>query len=171
MELSLVVINIAVVLVLFSCIVMTLVGLPGNVVLFLTVFGYAFYDNFVHIDWHSLGIVLGAIVLGEIVETIMGAVWAKREKASRMAIATAVLGTIIGGLVGTVILPVIGSVIGAFVGGFVSSYIAEYRATSDKEQSWRVAKSVLKGQILGVVVKFWIAVATIIYLLTQMPWR
>lgn len=170
MEISLIMVNIIVLLALFGCLGLTLIGLPGNIVLFLTVLGYAFYDNFVHIDLQALAMVIGAILLGEIFETLMGAVWAKREKATRIAIGVAVIGTILGGIIGTMLLPVLGSVIGAFLGGFISSYIAEYRMTKDTEQAWRVAKSVFKGQLLGIVIKFAIAMAAIVYLLIHMPW-
>lgn len=170
MEGSLLLVNIIVILVLFASLGMTLIGLPGNVILFLTVLAYAIYDNFIHITWQALGIVIGAIILGELVETFMGAIWAKREKASKLAIGVAVLGTIVGGIAGTVAFPGIGSVIGAFLGGFISSVVAEYHMTSDKQQAWRVGVSVFKGQILGVVIKFSIAVASIVYLLSHMPW-
>lgn len=170
MEGTLILINITVILVLFACLGMTLIGLPGNVVLFLTVLGYAIYDNFVHVTWQSLGVIVGAIILGELVETFMGAIWAKREKASKLAIGVAVLGTIIGGIAGTALFPGFGSIIGAFLGGFISSVIAEYRMTKDKDQAWRVGISVFKGQLLGVVIKFSIAVASIVYLLSHMAW-
>lgn len=170
MEGSLILINIAVILILFACLGMTLIGLPGNMVLFLTVLGYAIYDNFVHITWQSLAIIVGAIVLGELVETVMGAVWAKREKASKLAIGAAVLGTIVGGIAGTAFFPGIGSVVGAFLGGFAGSMAAEYHMTKDKGQAWRVGISVFKGQLLGVVVKFSIAVAAIVFLLSHMAW-
>lgn len=171
MDVSLILVNILVLLVLFGCLGLTLLGFPGNVVLFFTVLGYAFYDNFTHIGWQSLGVVVGAIFLGELVETFMGAIWAKREKASRIAVGVAVLGTIIGGLAGTAVFPVLGSVVGAFLGGFASSYVAELRVTRDKEQAWRVAVSVFKGQLMGVVIKFSIAMATIVYLLMHMSWQ
>lgn len=170
MEISLVIINIIVIAVLLICIGMTIIGLPGNIILFLTVLGYAVYDNFVHINLQSLGFVVAGIIFGELIETIMGAIWAKREKASKLAIGVAIVGTIGGGLIGTFFLPVVGSVIGAFLGGFLSSYFAEYHITNDVQQAWRVAKSVFKGQIVGTIVKFSIALATIVYLLVHMPW-
>lgn len=51
MEASLIFVNIAVLFILVVGLFMTLIGLPGNVVLFITVLGYAFYDGFVHIGW------------------------------------------------------------------------------------------------------------------------
>lgn len=170
MEASLIFVNIAVLFILVVGLFMTLIGLPGNVVLFITVLGYAFYDGFVHIGWQALAVVIASIILGEFFETLTGAFWAQRERASKMAIGVAVFGTIFGGLIGTAVFPVVGSIIGAFLGGFLSSYIAEYYATNDKNQAWRVAISVIKGQLLGIVLKFTIAVATIVYLLIHMPW-
>lgn len=170
MELSMIVINMVIVLILFSGLGMTLVGLPGNIVIFCTTLAYTFYDNFVHIGIRELAFVLGAILIGELFETLTAAVWAKKEKASKLAIFVAVIGTIVGGVLGTMIIPLLGSIIGALVGGFISSYIAEYRMTRNFEQAWRVALVVMKGQLLGIIIKFSVAMATIMYVLIQMPW-
>lgn len=170
MELSLVMVNVLVLLVLFLSLGMTLVGMPGNVVLFFTVLGYAFYDGFLNFDWQVLAVVLGAIVAGEAVEFFMGAIWAHREKASKVAIGVTVFGTLVGAVAGTSLFPVVGSIIGAFLGGFISSLVAEYMMTKNKQQAWRVAVSVFKGQLLGVVVKFSVAMAAIVYLMGKMPW-
>ncbi len=170
MELSIIVINMVILLILFSGLGMTLVGLPGNIVIFCTTLAYAFYDKFVHIGIRELTFVLGAILIGELFETLTAAIWAKKEKASKLAICVAVIGSIVGAVLGTIIVPIIGSIIGALVGGFVSSYIAEYRTTRNFEQAWRVALGVMKGQLLGIVIKFSVAMATIMYVLIQMPW-
>lgn len=170
MELSIIIINILILLILFSGLVMTLIGLPGNTVIFCTTLAYAFYDNFIHISVGDLAIVLGAILVGELFETLTAAIWAKKEKASKLAIGVAVIGAMVGGILGTMIVPIIGSFAGALAGGFVSSYIAEYRTTKNGVQAWRVALSVVKGQILGIVIKFSVATSIILYVLIQMPW-
>lgn len=170
MELSIIIINILILLILFSGLGMTLIGLPGNAVIFCTTLAYAFYDNFVHIGIGELAFVLGAILVGELFETLTAAIWAKKEQASKLAIGVAVIGTIIGGILGTMIVPIIGSILGALVGGFASSYIAEYRTTKNGAQARRVALGVIKGQILGSIIKFSVAIAAILYVLIQMPW-
>lgn len=171
MDTTLVLINIVVLIVLFASLFITVLDLPGNFVILIVTVAYGFYDNFIHIDMISLGVVCTGIVLGELFETLMGAIWAKREKASRMAIGIAVIGTILGGIVGTMVFPVVGSILGALFGGFFSSYVAEYHMTRDLAQAWRVAKSVFKGQLIGIVLKFSVALATIVYIILHMPWQ
>lgn len=129
-----------------------------------------FYDNFTHLSIGDLAFVLGAILVGELFETLTAAIWAKKEKASKLAIAAAIIGTVIGGILGTMIVPIAGSIAGALAGGFVSSYIAEYRTTKNGAQAWRVALGVMKGQLLGIVIKFSVATTTILYVLIQMTW-
>ena len=166
MDVGLLLVNIGLIIMLLASLGLTIIGMPGNIVIFLTALAY----DFVHLSLMDLGIVLGAIILGEVFETFTGAVWASREKASKRAVIFAVIGTVIGGLIGTAFTPIIGSIIGALAGGFTVSWFVEYQLTNDKEHAIRVATSVIKGQILGVIIKFTIALVTIIYLLFNLAW-
>ena len=170
MDFGLILVNIGLIFMLLASLGLTMIGMPGNVVILLTALAYGFYDHFVHISVMDLSIVLGAIAAGELFETFTGAIWAKREKASKRAILFAVIGTVIGGIIGTAITPFIGSIIGALLGGFILSWGVEYQLTNDKEHAMRVAMSVIKGQILGIIIKFTIALATIVYLLFNLAW-
>lgn len=167
---ELILINIAIILILGIGLCMILIGLPGNTIIFVTTLIYALYDHFVHIGIGELATIFVVILIGELFETFLGVLWARREKASKMALGVAVLGTILGGIIGTMILPLVGSFIGALCGGFGGSYLAEYRKTNNADQAWRVAISVIKGQILGVVIKFSIAIAVILYVIMQFSW-
>lgn len=171
MELSLILVNLIALAVLFISLGMTLVGLPGNIVLFLAVLGYAFYDGFAHVGAGAVGIVAACLIIGEIFETFMGAAWAKREKASGLAVGAALVGAVVGGLAGTWIFPIVGSLAGVFLGGLAAGYAAELNVSGDKRRAWRVAKSVCKGQALGMAIKFAIAVGVAVYLCVQMPWH
>lgn len=170
MDIGLLFVNIGLIIMLLASLGLTIIGMPGNIVIFLTALAYGFYDHFVHLSLMDLGIVLGAIILGEVFETFTGALWASREKASKRAIIFAVFGTVFGGIIGTAFTPVIGSIIGALVGGFAVSWFVEYQLTNDKQHAIRVAMSVIKGQMLGVIIKFTIALVTIIYLLFNLAW-
>ena len=81
------------------------------------------------------------------------------------------MGTLIGGLWGTAILPLVGSLVGAFIGAFISSVVAEYTKTKDIEQSKVVAMAVVKGQLIGTVVKASIAVVMVTLVIYNLPWR
>ncbi|GBG55531.1 hypothetical protein SPFL3102_03271 [Sporomusaceae bacterium FL31] len=171
MEYSFLLVNLVVILMLFVGVSFTLIGMPGNLLIFITAVAYAYFGDFAHINVTMLLILLGALICGEIVESVAGALGAKKEQASKRAIAAAFFGSIIGGIIGTGILPVIGSIAGAICGGFSGSYLAEYTKSKDSMQASRVAHSVIKGQIIGLIVKFAIAITMVIYVLSKMPWQ
>jgi uncharacterized protein YqgC (DUF456 family) len=171
MEYSLLLMNVIVVLLLLGSVGMTLIGMPGNVLILLIALGYGYLENFAHINLQVLLILLGALVAGELVEAVAGAIGAKKEKASKRAVFAAFFGGLVGGIIGTGVIPVIGSIAGAILGGFAGSYLAEYSKSKDPDQASRVAQSVIKGQILGLVVKIAIATGMILYIITKIPWQ
>jgi uncharacterized protein YqgC (DUF456 family) len=164
------VINSVIVIFLLIALGLTTLTLPGNLVIVLIAAGYGLYDGFVHFDYFFLALLITAFAFGELVEFVAGAVGAKKEKASKRAIAAAVFGAIAGGLAGTALLPVLGSFIGAMLGAYAASYYAELSVCRDKEQSKRVAFSVMKGQMIGMIVKFGIAVTMVIAIILKLQW-
>lgn len=150
---------------------MTMVGLPGNILIVVIGLFYGYYDGFEHVDYVVLVIIAGVFILGEVIEFWAGFIGAKKEKASKRAVAAAFIGTILGGIWGTVILPLIGSILGALCGAFVITAIAEYTKTKNKEKARRVAIGVLKGQIVGMVFKVATAVGMAIALISKLKWQ
>lgn len=149
---------------------LTLINLPGNIVILLLALGYAVYDGFVHITFQTLFIVFTMFIAGELAEFIAGALGAKKEKASARAMLAAVVGAIIGGIIGTGLLPVIGSVLGAMAGAYGASYVAEYTKAGDAEQARRVGISVMKGQAVGMIFKIVMAVGMTVLIVSKIPW-
>jgi uncharacterized protein YqgC (DUF456 family) len=170
MQLDQLLIHTVVIVLLLAGMGLTALGLPGNLLIFVTALAYGYYDGFVHIGYTFLFNLLGILLLGELVEFIAGAYGAKRERASKRATVAAVFGAILGGIVGTGLLPVIGSLLGAMCGSFIVSFVAEYTKTGDMEKSQRVAKSVMTGQMIGMIVKFAIGIGMLVAVISQMPW-
>jgi len=171
MEYTVILINILFSIIIFGGVIMTMVGLPGNVLIVLAGLTYGYYDGFEHVDYAVLVIIVGVFVLSELIEFLAGLIGAKKEKASKRAVVAAFVGTVLGAIWGTAILPFIGSIIGALLGGFVITAWAEYTKTKDKEQAKRVAIGVLKGQIMGMVFKVAAAVGMAMALIYQMKWH
>lgn len=171
MEYMLLLINILFGMALVSGVIMTMVGLPGNILIVLGAMAYGYYDHFQHVDYSMLLIIGGVFIVSEIFDFLAGVLGAKKEKASKRAILAAFIGTVAGGIGGTAILPVIGSIGGALLGAFVGAALAEYTKIKDKEQAKRVAIGVLKGQIMGMVIKTTTAIGMVITLLYQMKWH
>jgi len=158
-------------IIILAGVILTMVGLPGNVLIVLGGLIYGYYDHFEHVDYRVLAIIIGVFILGELVEFWSGLLGAKKEKASKRAMLAAFLGTVLGGIWGTAILPLIGSILGALCGAFVITAVAEYTKTKNKEQARRVAIGVLKGQIVGMIFKVAAAVGMAIALLYQLKWQ
>lgn len=171
MEYAGLVIHIVFVFILLGGIIMTIVGLPGNIIILLAGLGYGFYEHFENINYAVLVIVFGIFIVAEIVEFIAGLVGAGKEKASKRAMIAPFLGTIIGAIWGTALLPVIGSLLGALLGAFIVTFLAEYSKTKDSVQAGRVAKGVIKGQVLAILVKTVAAVGMSSLLLYQLKWQ
>lgn len=164
-------INILLVLLLIGGVCLTLVSLPGNFVIFTIAVVYGFYDHFTHLTYTVLGTLFVTLLVGEGVEFAAGALGAKREQASKEVIFAAFLGTVAGGIIGSAIIPILGSMAGVLGGAFLASFLAEYLKTGDRERAGRVAQSVLKGQAVGIIAKFAIAVFMVIFILYQLPWQ
>lgn len=158
--------NIAMAVMLVIGIILTLVGLPGNLLILLAAVSYGWHEDFAHLTYGSLLTLAGLWLSGELMDFLASIMGAKKERASGKATAAAFLGAITGGIVGTGILPIIGTIIGSIVGGFSASYYVEYKYANDKEKALQVAKGVVKGQLLGMLIKFVVAISmsvTIIY--------
>lgn len=147
-------------------IILTLIGLPGNFFILIIAALYGWQENFLHISYTVLAVLIVMWGSGEILEFLAGIRGVKKEKASKWAMLAAFAGSIAGGIAGTGILPLIGTVLGAVLFGFIASYAVEYMYTKDKIKAQQVAKGVLKGQLWGMMIKFVIAVSmagTIVY--------
>lgn len=170
MEVALVLANIVVIAAMLIGLGITMVGLPGNLLILLTALGYGFFEGFVHLDSRFLILLFGAVLLGEAVEFIAGALGAKREKASLRAMVASTFGGIAGAVMGTAIIPVIGSIAGAVLGAFGASYLAEYTKTGDSEQAGRVACGVAIGLLLGTLFKLAVGLGMAISVIWRLPW-
>lgn len=163
-------VNFIVVVFLLIALGLTMLTLPGNLLIFLIAMGYGFFDQFSRFDYYFLIMLFTGFALGELVEFAAGAAGAKREKASKRAIAAAVAGAVVGGLAGTALLPVLGSFIGAMLGAYAASYYAELSVCQDAAKSKKVAMSVMKGQIIGAIFKFVVAIAMVIAIIARLAW-
>lgn len=170
MDFMLVVINLIFILLLISSSLLIIVSLPGNLLLFLSMISYAFWDNFIHITYIDLLIVTGLLVVSEVIEFFNGPVLARAKGASTKTIIFTSIGMIIGGIVGSMLLIGIGSVIGAVLCGFITAFYFEYKDSNDIDSAKKIAKAVVKGQILGLFIKFILVIISIIFLISKLSW-
>jgi len=165
-----IVLNILFCIILFVGVMITMMGLPGNILIVIAGLSYGYYENFAQIDYVTLVIIVGAFIISELIEFVAGVIGARKEKASKRGMAAAFVGTIIGSIGGTMILPVIGTLLGAFAGAAVSTILAEYSKTKDIKLAKRVGIGVVKGQFVGMVIKVVTAIGMAIGLVYQLKW-
>jgi len=165
-----IVLNVLFCMILFVGVMTTMMGLPGNILIVIAGLSYGYYENFAHIDYATLVIIVGAFIISELIEFVAGVIGARKEKASKRGMVAAFVGTIIGSIGGTMILPVIGTLLGAFAGAAVSTILAEYSKTKDIKLAKRVGIGVVKGQFVGMVIKVVTAIGMAIGLVYQLKW-
>ena len=156
------------VIVMFFGVLLTLVGLPGNVLILAAAVLYGWQEDFARLNAVFLLTLAGAWLSGELLDFFAGVRGAKREKASWWATVAAMAGSIAGGIVGTGVMPLVGTIGGALLGGFFASYYVEYWQTSDKNKARQVAKGVVKGQIFGMAIKLAVAVFMVLTVLQRL---
>jgi uncharacterized protein YqgC (DUF456 family) len=170
MEFGLIAANIVLILVLVAGVVLTLLTLPGNLVIVLAAVGYGFFEGFVRFDGMFLLALGGLFVLGEAAEFAAGMLGAKRQKASGWAVAAAFAGGVAGALLGTAVMPLLGTVAGAVAGAFALSYAAEYGKKGDRAQAARVARGAAAGLLAGTLFKLAVGVGMVATIVLRLAW-
>ena len=152
-------------------------GLGGNFIILGAALVVALVTGFTQVGWWALGIMLGAVVAGEILEALLGSLVARKYGASKWGMLGAFVGGIAGAVVGTGVLPVIGSLAGSFVGAAAGALAAELLALSAKgteirgieetRPGLRAGFGALLGKALATGLKMAIGVAMAIYLILR----
>jgi len=157
-------------------VLITLIGLPGGwlmVILAATIEFFSTYWVGVEIwGWHAIGICVGLVILGEIIELIASGIGSKLGGGSTRGMWGAILGSIVGAVFGTFMIPVplIGTLVGAVSGAFVGTVVAEltHKDPPDFGAITKSATGATIGRILGIFGKTGIA-AIIWCLLLAIP--
>lgn len=151
-------------LVLLVALAFTLMGLPGNwlMILAIAVMGLATKGTFLSL-WQCISLV-AILLLGEFIEFILPFLGIKKYKPSSWAYVASALGGILGGIVGTALVPLIGSFIGAAIGVFTLTYLVESFWARNLLQAQEIAWSAMMGSIIGMTIKFSLAVGIVLYL-------
>lgn len=142
----------------------TLLGLPGNWVILVLLLCFSFFTKFAVLSLTETAVLAGILLLGEIIESGLALLNANRYKPSKWTLLAAFCGGIVGALIGTSMLPIIGSLIGSAAGVFAASYFVELHYSANSEQAEKVAKSAMIGALLGVTIKFILAMGVVMYL-------
>ena len=150
-------------LVLLTCWLLTVVGMPGNWLMVAATSLYAWlvpHDEAASFGW---GVVLAVALLagfGELLEAVAGALGVAKAGGSRRGAVLALLGSLAGGLVGMFVglpIPVVGPLVAALlfagIGALLGAMLGEQWKGRDLDESWAVGKGAFWGRLLGTLGK------------------
>jgi len=128
--------------------------LPGLLLVWLAVLGWAVLDGGGAVRWATV-VVTGLVALaGYVVGTLVPG---KRTAAAGVP-DWVVLAGVVGMVVGFFVLPVVGVVVGFLVG----VWVAELSRTRDPRTAWRVTVETVKGFGIGVAIQLLAGVAMVV---------
>lgn len=145
--------------------ILTAVGLFGNIVVFGAAILYAFLTGFHPIGIKELliiGLLYGSGELIEYVFTLMGVKWLGASRASGWM---AIVGTLIGATFGGSILWGTGIIIGGFLGAMLGALITELIIKGEIIPALRAALGAFIGKTGAMFVKLTIVIIIIIFII------
>ena len=145
------------IMLLFGSCLTILLGLPGGWIAFGLAVVYDLFFGFGQIGFVWLGVFLGLLVLGEIIESFLGMVYVAKKGATRYGIIGGFVGGIVGAIGGSGVVPIVGTLLGTFVGAFVGAVAGEYLREQQLEPSLRIGMHSTIGRLLATTVKFALA--------------
>ncbi|MGB9885817.1 MAG: DUF456 domain-containing protein [Moorellales bacterium] len=149
---------VALVLFLAGLVGIFLPALPGHPLIWVGMLVYGLLTGFERIDWSFL-LGQGLLALAGVMVDYLASAWGvRRYGGSRAAVWGAVVGAVVGG--------VIMGPAGVLVGPFLGAVAAELLAGRSPARAFRIGVGTLVGFLGGLVLKFGLAGAMIIWFLT-----
>jgi hypothetical protein len=136
-----------------------LVSLPGGWIALGLAVVFDAITGFTAVGWITLAIFAGLLVVGEVVESLLGLVYVAKKGATRWGMVGGFVGGLFGAIAGSGAVPVAGTLIGGLLGAFGGAVGGEYLRDQQLEPSLRIGVHATVGKLLATTVKFGLSVA------------
>ena len=137
-------------------------GLPGTFIILAASLLYAWYGGFEEITLKILVILVILVLIGELIEFLLGIAGSKKYKSSNKAIVGSIIFAIVGGIMGAPFFFGVGAVIGAFVGAFAGAIAVELLLGKSLTESVHSGWGAFFGRVAGTISMGAIAVAMVV---------
>ena len=134
-----------------------LISLPGGWIALGLAVLYDLAYGFERIGFLWLGVFAGLLVIGEIVESLLGTLYVASKGATRYGMVGGFLGGIAGAILGSGVVPVVGTLVGSVAGSFAGAVGGEYWRVQKMDSSLQVGWHATVGRVLATTVKFALA--------------
>ena len=135
------------------CPLLSIFDLPGNSLLLLSAFGFAFWNEGAYFNGRLLSAMVLVYVLGECWEFVVGLFGIKKEKVSWLAVVLIGGGGFAGTIMGTMAVPILGSVVGGIAGAAATAFVYEFIRTGMQADAAHLAWAAAKMKFLAVIGK------------------
>lgn len=153
------------ILVLFLSLFFTLIGFPGNWFMMIVIALMGLITKGEILSFWQCFALVGALLLGEVIEFILPVLGLTKYKPSRWTYIGSTFGAIVGAMLGTAMIPLVGSFLGAAIGVFIVTYCLEIWFRQDDFLSRSIAKRAMVASLIGMSLKFAIAVTVLVYIM------
>lgn len=155
--------------VLTAVLLTTTVGLPGNWVLVGAAVIVGLVTGFAGMSWWMLILCVGLAVLGEVIESLSGAVFVAKRGGGRWGIIGTFVGGIAGVILGSSVIPPLGSLIFGFVGAFAGAVLGEYIRHRDLDAAVHIGAGSFLGRLAAIAAKL-LAGTGILWIIVRATW-
>lgn len=134
-------------------------GVPGGWAAFVAILIWDIATGFSTVGWPLLVAMIALLVLGEIVESLLGVVYVARKGATKWGVLGAFIGGIVGAIAGSAALPFVGTVLGALAGAFLGAVALEYAWYHTLDDAMKTGFAAFVGKLAAFFVKFALSLA------------
>lgn len=147
--------------------ILTIFDLPGNTLLLVAAFIFAFFDETMYFQGKLLSAMILIYAVGEAWEFCVELFGIKRKKVSWGAVLLIGTGGFIGTILGTMIIPILGSLLGGMAGAFISAFFYELHRTGLSASAMELAWTAAKMRFLAIIGKLAAGIALAALLIKQ----
>ena len=129
------------------------IGIPGG---WIALGGIVIYDiatGFSTVGWKWLIVMAVILLVGEVIESLLGLVYVAHKGATKWGVLGAFIGGVVGAIVGTFIVPFIGSILFGLIGAFGFAVLFEYIYYRSLERALQTGFFAFIGKLGAMLVK------------------
>ncbi|MFH1313506.1 MAG: DUF456 domain-containing protein [Candidatus Eisenbacteria bacterium] len=138
---------------LFALNVSIFLGIPGGWIAFGGILIYDIATGFSTVGWKWLIVMAVVLLVGELIESLLGLVYVAHKGATKWGVLGAFLGGLVGAIVGTFIVPFVGSILFGLIGAFAFAVLFEYIYYRSLDQAVRTGFFAFIGKLGAMFVK------------------
>jgi uncharacterized protein YqgC (DUF456 family) len=155
---------------LFALNVSIFLGIPGGWIAFGGIFVYDIATGFSTVGWKWLIVMAVILLVGELIESLLGLVYVAHKGATKWGVLGAFVGGIAGAIGGTFIVPFVGSIFFGLIGAFAFAVLFEYLYYRSLDQALRTGFFAFIGKLGAMFVKMVLSLVNL-GLFVYLSWR